>query len=453
MHSIDPRKRILILLVLLTLGGIAAWYYTGFGRASGTSALRASGTIEALDVALAPELPGRMAEVLVEKGQEVKAGAPVFRLDDALLQAQRERAAAALEAARANLAIADTGIGNAEETLNSALASLDATRASAEAERLPVQQTLDDLNVNAGAARGEAARNVAAANRVLRDAVYLLDHYTVSSLQEDLTPQEGIIEMKKRLDDARVAFEPYRYTEKNSDWRDDLKDALDSAQSEYDRAVRRIELVSAVEAAEARLRKAEDDLSKLQDGPNPQDVAILEARLAAIGAVQKQAEAAVGLAQAGVETAKARLEAAQTAVRQAQAELDVMEVQIGKLTVFSPIDGVVLSRNVEPGEVVQPGAVVLAIGGLKQLKITVYLPEERYGEISLGQTAQVTVDSFPGQVFQATIVHISDQAEFTPRNVQTIEGRRNTVFAIEMDIANVDGKLKPGMPADVSFEG
>jgi HlyD family secretion protein len=61
------------------------------------------------------------------------------------------------------------------------------------------------------------------------------------------------------------------------------------------------------------------------------------------------------------------------------------------------------------------------------------------------------VDSFPGQTFEAAVVHIADQAEYTPRNVQTAEGRRTTVFAVKLAVENPDGKLKPGMPADVSF--
>ena len=216
--------------------------------------------------------------------------------------------------------------------------------------------------------------------------------------------------------------------------------------------MRRIELAAALEAAESRLHKAEDDLAKLQDGPNPQDVAILEARLAAIDSAPRQAQATLEAAQVGVDAAASRLQASKAAVAQTQAELDLIDVQISKLTVFSPIDGVVLTRIVEPGEVVQVGAAVMTVGQLSPLKITVYIPEDRYGEINLGQTAQVTVDSFPAQEFSASVVHIADQAEFTPRNVQTVEGRRNTVFAIELSIENADGKLKPGMPADVNFE-
>jgi multidrug resistance efflux pump len=89
---------------------------------------------------------------------------------------------------------------------------------------------------------------------------------------------------------------------------------------------------------------------------------------------------------------------------------------------------------------------------LDDLTITVYVPEDRYGEIMLGQSAQVEVDSFPDEVFTGLVVKIADQAEYTPRNVQTQEGRRTTVFAIKLSVKNLDGRLKPGMPADVLFE-
>ncbi len=134
-----------------------------------------------------------------------------------------------------------------------------------------------------------------------------------------------------------------------------------------------------------------------------------------------------------------------------QAELDLLDLQIQKLSVTSPVDGVVLTRTANLGEIVQMGAPVFLVGKLSELEITVYLPEYRYGEVNLGQTATVSVDSFPDQVFTATVVSIADQAEYTPRNVQTAEGRRNTVFAIKLSIENTDGKLKPGMPADVDF--
>jgi HlyD family secretion protein len=123
-----------------------------------------------------------------------------------------------------------------------------------------------------------------------------------------------------------------------------------------------------------------------------------------------------------------------------------------KLKVYAPLDGVILTRNVEPGEFVQPGATAFAMANLDDMTITVYVPEDRYGEIKLGQQASVTVDSYPGETFSAEVIHIADQAEFTPRNVQTVEGRSATVYAIKLKVADSEGKLKIGMPADVVFK-
>jgi membrane fusion protein YbhG len=123
----------------------------------------------------------------------------------------------------------------------------------------------------------------------------------------------------------------------------------------------------------------------------------------------------------------------------------------GEEHIRAPIDGVVLERSFEPGEVASMGSTLLTIANLTDLTLTVYVPEDRYGQIYLGQTYSVTVDSFPGRVFEASVSHIADQAEFTPRNVQTVEGRKATVFAVRLSVPNPDLALKPGMPADVAL--
>jgi HlyD family secretion protein len=446
------RKRIIIpIVLLLAIGALTIWYLVGGGRAAVNGAFDASGTVEAVEVAIAPELSGRVAEVLVEQGDTVAAGDVVFRLDDSLLQAQRQRSVAALEAARKNLVVAQAGVKLAESTLHAAEVNRDAAQASAQAELVVAQRALDELYENNDVAKAEAQRAVAAANRTVRDAQYLWDNYTLPTAQKNLTASEGISMTLQLLDRARARFEPYKYEDSGNDTREDLKEALDEAQSDYDTAVRRMELEMGLQQAQAHLAKTERDLQKLLEGPNPDDVAALEARIQAILAAPKQAEAAVEQAIVATGQAEDKVDQAQGAVEQAQAELDWIDVQIEKLVVYSPGSGVVIARNVEPGEVVQAGASLLRIGDLEQLTITVYIPEDLYGQIKLGQEARVRVDSFPGETFKATVTHIADKAEFTPRNVQTVEGRKSTVFAIELSIDNTDGKLKPGMPADVSF--
>ena len=120
--------------------------------------------------------------------------------------------------------------------------------------------------------------------------------------------------------------------------------------------------------------------------------------------------------------------------------------------IVSPIDGVVLEVLFQPGETATPGANLVVVSNLDALTLTVYVPEDRYGVILLGQVYPVTVDSFPGKPFNGSVAFISDQAEFTPRNVQTTDSRKATVFAIKLDLEPSGGLLKPGMPADVHFQ-
>jgi len=142
---------------------------------------------------------------------------------------------------------------------------------------------------------------------------------------------------------------------------------------------------------------------------------------------------------------------ARAVLQQVQAELRAVDVQLERTVLRAPVAGTVLSRTTDPGEVLPVGAVALTLGLLDDLTITVYLPEDRYGAVGLGDPVRITVDSFPGESFEGRVLRIADRAEFTPRNVQTEAGRRTTVFAVEIAIDNPAGLLKPGMPADVGF--
>ncbi|MGQ0605224.1 MAG: HlyD family secretion protein [Anaerolineales bacterium] len=216
-----------------------------------------------------------------------------------------------------------------------------------------------------------------------------------------------------------------------------LQDAYDDLHKDSKETASARELKHQLDQAQATLDNAQAQYDFLAAGARSEQLAV--------------AQAQVNAAQAQAEVAQAQVDATQGQVDAARAAIEVLNVQITKLTLKAPAAGVILARAIEPGEFATPGATLLVIGDLNRLTITVYVPEDRYGQISLGQTATVTVDSFPGQTFTATVTHIANQAEFTPRNVQTADGRKTTVFAIELAIENTDGKLKPGMPADVSF--
>ena len=117
--------------------------------------------------------------------------------------------------------------------------------------------------------------------------------------------------------------------------------------------------------------------------------------------------------------------------------------------IHSPIAGTILTRTVERGERVSEGTPLFTLVDLDRLYVKIYVPEPSIGKVALGQEARVYVDAYPGRAFAARVSRVSQEAEFTPKNVETREERVKLVFAVEVALAeNPGGVLKPGMPAD-----
>ncbi len=130
---------------------------------------------------------------------------------------------------------------------------------------------------------------------------------------------------------------------------------------------------------------------------------------------------------------------------------EMLELQIDKMRLTAPRSGYVIERPISEGEIAAPLAPILVIADLTRLTLTTYLPENEYGQVRLGDTVRLSVDSLPERVFEGKVVYISPNAEFTPTNVQTKEDRTRLVYAVEIALDNPDLLLKPGMIADVTF--
>ena len=146
-----------------------------------------------------------------------------------------------------------------------------------------------------------------------------------------------------------------------------------------------------------------------------------------------------------VSQARARVEAAGAA-------LALAETRFSDTTVSSPVDGLVLAKHAEPGEMLAPGAPVLTIGKMDEVWLKAYIPETELGRVKVGQKVRVTSDTWPGRVYDGMITFISSQAEFTPKNVQTEKERVKLVYRIKITLPNPKMELKPGMPADAVIE-
>ncbi len=232
-----------------------------------------------------------------------------------------------------------------------------------------------------------------------------------------------------------------------------------------------------VQTAEQQLAAAQAGLDKARNGVTPQDIAVAQTALDSaqrLVETLKATRANPQQLQAQVDSARAQLASAEAQLTQAQARLDATragsrpeqiaagraqlaqaqaaqrqaEVQLAKTTIIAPRAGVVLSRPIDEGEFAPAGAPLMTIGALDSVRLTIYIGERDIGRVRLGQSVDVTVDSFPGRTFSGTVTFIAPEAQFTPRNVQTKDERATTVFAVRVMLPNPERALKPGMPAD-----
>jgi HlyD family secretion protein len=446
----EKLRRIVPVVVILVLAGAAlAWYFIARSGSQTNSAITASGTVEAVEVIISPEISGRVTDVFVAQGESVTAGQALIKLDGTLLQSQKKSAQA--------------GLGTAQ-------AGLDSARAALETARTQYQQVLETARLAESPARSAALGSSQPSDFELPNWYFTKEeqitameaeveaaHKALETEREKLKTllndpdYAGILAAEQRLAQARAAYLTAQDALNKAKAAGADRELIDAAQAQFDAAKQELD----------DAQQAYDELLKTDQGKT-----LLEARARVRAAEERYYAAldrlarlhtgedsyAVKLAAAAVQQAEAAVTQAEKAVSQAQAQLDTLDTQIGKLTVFAPADGTVIERDIEPGEMAIAGSTALVIGQLDTLTITVYIPEDRYGEIRLGETVEITVDSFPGRTFAGSVTRIADRAQFTPRNVQTEEGRRTMVFAVEITVSNPGPELKPGMPADVAFE-
>jgi len=135
-----------------------------------------------------------------------------------------------------------------------------------------------------------------------------------------------------------------------------------------------------------------------------------------------------------------------------QQTVAVAQQQLSYVNLASPVSGSITVRLAETGEVVALGQAVLRVVALDHPWVRAYVNEKDLPRIRLGQSAEVRVDGLPGKVFAGRVVFISPEAEFTPKTVETRDLRVDLVYRIKVEVANPDGVLKIGMPADVNLK-
>lgn len=385
----------------------------------------------------------------------------------------REVALARLRAAEEDLSLVQEGARR--EQRDRARASITQAGATLEASQLRYQRLVAILPEDAVSRQDvdDAESKYIAAKAGVEIAQSALDEMEDGARPQEIArAQQAVAQARaevegreKGLDSAKIIVHQLRTQAQQvldaAEARlEQLKSARDAAQSALDLllAGTREEQVAQAEAA---LRQAEAQVKGAEAGLRNAQILYSDRILAkqqldtahtqlATALAQRQAAAAqldllvAGNTREAIALARAQLEQAQAGLAQAR------EVQ-ANCTVVAPTDGTVSDVPVEAGEVLAPGAPIAVILDLQNLWVKIYLPLTDFGRARRGQQAVVTSDAVPGQEFAGEVIAVSDEAEFTPKNIQTREQRVNEVFWVKVGLGAASGLLKPGMPAEARF--
>ncbi|MGD0774073.1 MAG: efflux RND transporter periplasmic adaptor subunit [Candidatus Solibacter sp.] len=386
------KKRILIVVLVLAAAGAAVWAFRGIGKAP-DNRLLISGNIELTEITIAFKTAGRLIERTVDEGDAVQKGQVIARLDRDQLLAERERETAGLASSESQLAQARTAV--------------------------------------------EFERTALAADIETRQADLTSMEARFAELRNGARPQEKL-DAKAAVDAAASEVERAR-----RDW--DRAQTLykndDISTAQYDQFRNR------VENAQAVLKQMQEREALVLAGPRVEQVNAQQGQVArARGAVKTSEANALELKRREQEIATRRAEIARS-----KASLALIETQLADTVVTSPVDGVVLVKSGEPGEVLAPGTAVVTVGDIDHPWLRGYVNETDLGKVKIGSKARVTTDSYPGKVYNGRVTFIASEAEFTPKQIQTQQERVKLVYRVKIEVENPGRELKSNMPADAEI--
>lgn len=390
--GLKSKLKVIVPLVLVVVAaGVGLRYWL---TRPDDGVIELSGRIEGYETDLGAKVGGRVAEVTVREGDRVTPGQVIARLDDAELQAQ--------------LAAAQARVAAAQQQVSQAQLQISVIDSQIQEAQLTLQQSEGDATgrVNQSRAAVAAAEaQLAEAQARVQEARSNLELARTDRDRFELLAAQGAVP-QQRFEQAQTQFETARET-------------LVARQS-------------AVDAAQQQVNVAQGALTQAQTTALNPDI-----RTAQLNRLQTQQE-----------QARSQLEAAQANLTEAQATEAEITARLNNLEITSPIAGVVLTRTVEPGEVIAAGTTVVTIVDLGDVYLRGYVPEGAIGHVRVGQAAQVFLDSAPDEPLAAAVSAIDTEASFTPENIYFQEDRVTQVFGLRLDIENPDGFAKPGMPAD-----
>jgi HlyD family secretion protein len=388
-----PSQKALVMALVALLGIAGGIYYWDHWRGENRRTIKVSGNIELTEVEIAFKSAGRLVFLAVNEGDFVKKGTLIAKLDQEELSERRNSAQAAFSSTESRLEQNATSIQFQREQVEGQLA-----RARAELQQ--AEAVLRELEAGSRKQEIEVARAV-----MTRAETDLVRAESDWNRAQTLYRQEDI--STAQYDDFRARFE----------------------------------------SSKALLQQSRQQFDLVKEGPRKENIEAAQAQV-------QRARANLRLAEASrfeLERLRQEKAARESDVRQARAQLGIYETQLKDSEVFAPMDGVILVKAAEPGEVLAAGTTVVTLGDLAKPWLRGYINEKDLGRVKLGTVVNVITDSFPEKAYKGKISFIASEAEFTPKQIQTQEERVKLVYRIKIEIDNPNGELKSNMPADAEI--
>jgi HlyD family secretion protein len=267
-----------------------------------------------------------------------------------------------------------------------------------------------------------------------------------------------------RKDQVLANLDPSEYKSRLEQAKANLERAIQNRSlAESNLAIARRTLPQDVTRAEASLQGARDTLDKTERNKKRYDQLyerqVVSAReydsvrleYETARARYDEAKAALSQARSNLkkeESLRKEVDAASAQIKSLQSAIEQSELQLMYTELKAPYDGVILSRNIEPGEVVSTGRQAITMADLSSVDLKIFVAETEIGNVKPGEPVDVKFDTFPNKVFKGHVTFISPEGEFTPKIIQTQKERVKIVYLVKVSIPNPDLELKTGMPAD-----
>lgn len=414
---------------ILLLVALAVWWSQRPPAAR--EALTYSGVVEATTVDCAFEMPGTVAEVLVQEGQEVHKGQLLARLDARSWQANLAQMQARSQAAEARYLELKRGYRPAE--IAQAQSRLLASQA--DLQQLEAGVTSEELAAARAQMRSAAARSAMMNEGYRREDVDTARSQLAgarTNLQLTLLDYKRFQRLHKEgaISDQQLETRKNQWAQARSSY-----EVADEALRRLTAGPRRQEKTGAYQDYQAAAARYQD----LARGTRPELLDKARAQVA-------ERSQALDLMQQGPR--KEQIEAAKASWDEARASLRAAEVQLSKASLSAPTDGVISVRNLEPGESVSAGLSVLTLADLKHPWVSLYIPEYERSRVALGAPGQISGDGVPSGL-TGKVTRIYEKAEFTPKFIQTPRERVNLVYRAKLLFQNPGLSMHPGQPVDV----